>query len=48
MIAHVSGKVASVAPDAAVIDVGGVGLFIQCAPGTIAELRIGQPATLSR
>jgi Holliday junction DNA helicase RuvA len=47
MIAHVSGKVASVAPDAAVIDVGGVGLLIQCAPGTIAELRIGQPATLS-
>ena len=47
MISHVSGKVASVAPDAAVIEVGGVGLLIQCAPGTIAELRVGHPATLS-
>mgnify|MGYP001453254381 CR=1 FL=1 len=42
MIAHVDGTVSSVAPDGAVIDVGGVGLLLQCTPGTLAGLRAGE------
>jgi Holliday junction DNA helicase RuvA len=41
MIAHLDGTVSSVAPDGAVIDVGGVGLLVQCTPGTLAGLRTG-------
>ncbi|WP_405579179.1 Holliday junction branch migration protein RuvA [Streptomyces sp. NBC_01190] len=47
MIAFVSGPVAALAPDAAVIEVGGIGMSVQCAPGTLAALRIGQPARLA-
>ncbi|WP_031515337.1 Holliday junction branch migration protein RuvA [Streptomyces sp. NRRL F-5123] len=47
MIAFVSGQVAALAPDAAVIEVGGVGLAVQCAPGTLAGLRLGTPARLA-
>lgn len=47
MIAFVSGQVAALAPDAAVIEVGGVGMAVQCAPGTLASLRIGRPARLA-
>ncbi|MEX3106853.1 Holliday junction branch migration protein RuvA [Streptomyces sp. V2] len=47
MIAFVSGTVAALAPDAAVVEVGGVGMAVQCAPNTLAGLRIGQPAKLS-
>jgi holliday junction DNA helicase RuvA len=47
VIAFVSGQVAALAPDAAVIEVGGVGMYVQCAPGTLAALRIGQPARLA-
>lgn len=46
MIAFVSGRVASLAPDGAVIEVGGVGLTVQCAPATLAGLRLGEPALL--
>ena len=42
MIAHVDGTVSAVAPDGAVIDVGGVGLLVQCTPGTLAGLRTGE------
>jgi len=42
MIAHVTGSVDAVAPDGAVIDVGGVGLLVQCTPGTLARLRVGE------
>ena len=42
MIAHLDGQVCSVAPDGAVIDVGGVGLLVQCTPGTLAGLRTGE------
>ncbi|NUP40318.1 MAG: Holliday junction branch migration protein RuvA, partial [Streptomyces sp.] len=35
------------APDAAVIEVGGVGMAVQCAPGTLAALRVGAPARLA-
>ncbi|MDG4824403.1 Holliday junction branch migration protein RuvA [Asanoa sp. WMMD1127] len=47
MIASVSGVVAAVSPDGAVIEVGGVGLSVHCAPGTLAGLRLGQPARLA-
>ncbi|MET9217178.1 MULTISPECIES: Holliday junction branch migration protein RuvA [unclassified Streptomyces] len=47
MIAFVSGQVAALAPDTAVIEVGGVGMAVQCAPNTLAALRIGQPAKLA-
>ena len=41
MIASVRGRVASVAPDGAVIEVGGVGLSVSCSPSTLANLRVG-------
>jgi Holliday junction DNA helicase RuvA len=44
MIAHLDGVVTTVAPEGAVIDVGGVGLLVQCSPGTLAGLRLGQRA----
>ncbi len=47
MIAHLTGTVAALAPDAVVIDVGGVGLQVQCAPGTIAGLRPGEQARVA-
>ncbi|HET6532285.1 MAG TPA: Holliday junction branch migration protein RuvA [Actinoplanes sp.] len=47
MIASVRGVVAAVAPDSAVIEVGGVGLQLQCAPGTLAGLRTGAEARLA-
>jgi Holliday junction DNA helicase RuvA len=47
MIAFVAGRVASLAPDAAVVEVGGIGLAVQCTPGTLAGLRLGEPAKLS-
>ena len=47
MIAFVRGRVAALAPDAAVVDVGGVGLSLQCAPGTLAGLRLGEEAQLA-
>jgi Holliday junction DNA helicase RuvA len=47
VIASVSGKVAALTLDAAVIEVGGVGLAVSCTPGTLARLRIGEPASLA-
>jgi Holliday junction DNA helicase RuvA len=47
VIAHLTGTVSSVAPDGAVIDVGGVGLVVQCAPGTLAGLRPGETTTVA-
>ncbi|MBW1604165.1 Holliday junction branch migration protein RuvA [Streptomyces sp. JJ66] len=47
MIAFVQGPVAALAPDAAVIEVGGVGMALQCAPATLATLRVGEPAKLA-
>src|SRR2546421_11285586 len=46
MIAFVSGPVAALAPDTAVIEVGGVGMAVQCTPGTLARLRVGERARL--
>ena len=47
MLAYVRGSVASVGAGSAVVDVGGIGLELQCAPGTLAELRVGHQATLA-
>ena len=47
MIAFVRGRVAALSPDVAVVEVGGVGLEVVCGPGTLAELRVGQEATLA-
>ncbi|GHJ32577.1 MULTISPECIES: Holliday junction branch migration protein RuvA [Streptomyces] len=47
MIAFVSGPVAAVAPDTAVIEVGGVGMAVQCTPATLSGLRVGEPARLA-
>src|ERR1700691_1215971 len=47
MIAHLDGIVSGVAPDGAVIDVGGVGLLVQCTPGTLAVLRTGERARVA-
>ena len=46
MIAYVSGRVAALAPDGAVVEVGGVGLTVQCSPATLAALRVGEHAHL--
>ncbi|PRY50640.1 Holliday junction DNA helicase subunit RuvA [Geodermatophilus tzadiensis] len=47
MIASVNGRVAAVSPDGAVVEVGGVGLAVQCTPGTIARLTVGEQARLA-
>ncbi|MEV5738465.1 Holliday junction branch migration protein RuvA [Microbispora rosea] len=47
MIASVAGQVAAIGADSAVVEVGGVGMLVHCAPGTLAGLRIGEPARLS-
>ena len=47
MIASVNGRVAAVSPEGAVVEVGGVGLAVQCTPGTIARLQVGETARLA-
>lgn len=47
MIASVRGRVASVAPDGAVVEVGGIGLSVICTPNTLAGLRVGEEARLA-
>ncbi|MGD0602900.1 MAG: Holliday junction branch migration protein RuvA [Streptosporangiaceae bacterium] len=47
MISHLRGTVAGIAPDGAVIDVGGVGMRVQCTPGTLATLKPGEPAQVA-
>ena len=47
MISHLTGCVAAVAPDGAVIEVGGVGLLVQCTPTTLARLRVGESARVA-
>ena len=44
MIAHLNGTVGNVSPDGAVIDVGGVGLRVQCTPDTLSALKPGERA----
>ncbi|MFJ1973523.1 Holliday junction branch migration protein RuvA [Streptomyces sp. NPDC087903] len=47
MIAFVSGPVAALAPDSAVVEVGGIGIAVQCSPNTLSGLRMGRPAKLA-
>jgi Holliday junction DNA helicase RuvA len=47
MIASLSGTVAGLTPTAAVVEVGGVGLLVQCTPATMSRLRVGAAAALA-
>ncbi|MBO0802811.1 MAG: Holliday junction branch migration protein RuvA [Nocardiopsaceae bacterium] len=47
MIAHLNGTVSGVGPDGAVIDVGGVGLRVQCTPDTLSALKPGEKAQVA-
>jgi len=47
VIASVAGRVATVTGDTAVVEVGGVGLAVQCTPSTLATLRPGMTAELA-
>ncbi|MFE9094546.1 Holliday junction branch migration protein RuvA [Streptomyces sp. NPDC007264] len=47
MIAFVSGPVAALAPDSAVVEVGGIGIAVQCTPNTLSGLRQGQQTRLA-
>ena len=47
MISFVAGPVAALGPDHAVIEVGGFGVTVQCTPGTLATLRVGEHARLA-
>ncbi|MFF1450818.1 Holliday junction branch migration protein RuvA [Streptomyces sp. NPDC058274] len=47
MIAFVSGPVAALAPDSAVVEVGGIGIAVQCTPNTLSGLRMGQQTKLA-
>jgi Holliday junction DNA helicase RuvA len=47
MIAFVRGRVASARAGEVVIDVGGIGLMLQCTPSTAAALRVGEDAQVS-
>ncbi len=47
MIASVAGTVTALGPLSTVVEVGGVGLLVQCTPATLAGLRVGEPARLA-
>ncbi len=47
MIASIHGSVSALGPTGAVIEVGGVGLAVSCAPATLARLRVGESARLA-
>lgn len=47
MIASVRGQVTAIAPDGAVVEVGGVGVLVHCTPGTLATLRMGEETRLA-
>jgi Holliday junction DNA helicase RuvA len=47
LISHLDGMVCAIAPEGAVIEVGGVGLLVQATPGTLAALRTGERARLA-
>jgi Holliday junction DNA helicase RuvA len=46
VIASVRGRVVALTPGTAVVEVGGVGMEVHCAPATLASLRIGAEAAL--
>jgi holliday junction DNA helicase RuvA len=47
MIASVAGVVVSVHADMAVVEVGGIGLSLHCAPATLSSLRVGKQTRLA-
>jgi Holliday junction DNA helicase RuvA len=47
VIATVNGRVAALRLDAAVVEVGGVGMLVQATPATLAGLRVGEQARLA-
>jgi Holliday junction DNA helicase RuvA len=47
VIASISGTVLAVTGETAIVEVGGVGLAVQCTPATVATLRTGSPARLA-
>jgi Holliday junction DNA helicase RuvA len=47
MIASVAGTVIAINGEAAVVEVGGVGIAVQCTPATLATLRTGSEARLA-
>jgi holliday junction DNA helicase RuvA len=47
VIASISGTVAAVGAESAVVEVGGVGLSVHCTPSTIATLRAGEAVRLA-
>jgi Holliday junction DNA helicase RuvA len=47
VIASVRGRVLAVRLDAAVIEMGGIGLLVQATPATLAGLRLGEEARLA-
>ncbi|MDA2808276.1 Holliday junction branch migration protein RuvA [Nocardiopsis suaedae] len=47
MIAFLTGRVAARQAGSAVIEVGGVGMQLQCTPATLSALRVGEEATVS-
>jgi Holliday junction DNA helicase RuvA len=47
VIASICGRVATVAPDGAIVQVGGVGLLVSCTPSVLATLRPGEQAQLA-
>ena len=46
MISSVRGRVAALTLTSAVVDVGGIGIELHCAPATLAGLRVGETAAL--
>ena len=44
MIAFVAGRVAAISTDSVVVEVGGFGLQVYCAPTAISRVRVGEPA----
>jgi Holliday junction DNA helicase RuvA len=47
VIASVAGTVLAISGESAVIEVGGIGLAVQCTPSTLATLRTGSPTRLA-
>jgi Holliday junction DNA helicase RuvA len=47
VIASVAGTVVAVTTEAVVVEVGGVGLALQCAPATIGGVRVGETVRLA-
>jgi Holliday junction DNA helicase RuvA len=47
MIASVSGAVAAVTGESAVVEIGGIGVAVQCTPATLATLRPGEQVRLA-